>query len=75
MFAIYLTQVLLLALLGGAIGMVLGAMLPFLISWGFGAIIPLPIEPAVHPADLSLALRLRADDGAGLRALAARPRP
>ena len=32
-FAIYLTQVLLLALIGGAIGMVLGAMLPFLISW------------------------------------------
>jgi putative ABC transport system permease protein len=55
-FAIYLTQVLLLALIGGVIGMVLGATLPFLISWSFGAIIPLPIDPAVHPSDLLLAL-------------------
>jgi putative ABC transport system permease protein len=55
-FAIYLTQVLLLALVGGTIGMVLGAGLPFLISWAFGAIIPLPIDPAVHPGDLLLAL-------------------
>ena len=55
-FSVYLTQVLLLALIGGAIGMVLGAILPFLISWGFGAIIPLPIEPALHPAELVLAL-------------------
>ncbi len=55
-FAIYLTQVLLLALIGGAIGTVLGAILPFAISWAFGAIIPLPIEPALHPAELVLAL-------------------
>jgi putative ABC transport system permease protein len=55
-FSIYLTQVLLLALIGGAIGMVLGAALPFLISWSFGAIIPLPIDPAVHPSDLLLSL-------------------
>jgi putative ABC transport system permease protein len=55
-FALYLTQVLILATLGGAIGMLLGALLPFLISWGFGAIIPLPIEPALHPVELVLAL-------------------
>jgi putative ABC transport system permease protein len=55
-FALYLTQVLLLAALGGGIGMVLGAILPFLISWTFGAIIPLPIEPALHPGELVLAL-------------------
>jgi putative ABC transport system permease protein len=55
-FAIYLTQVLMLALIGGAIGMVLGAILPFVISWGFGAIIPLPIVAALHPAELALAL-------------------
>ena len=55
-FAIYLTQVLLLAAVGGGIGMVLGALLPFLMSWTFGAIIPLPIEPALHPAELVLAL-------------------
>ena len=55
-FAVYLTQVLMLAAVGGAIGMALGAILPFLISWTFGAIIPLPLEPAVHPAELVLAL-------------------
>ena len=55
-FAVYLTQVLMLAAVGGGIGMVLGAILPFLIAWTFGAIIPLPIEPAVHPAELVLSL-------------------
>lgn len=55
-FAVYLTQVLMLAAVGGAIGMALGAILPFLISWTLGAIIPLPLEPAVHPAELVLAL-------------------
>ena len=55
-FAIYLTQVVMLAAIGGGIGLVLGAILPFSISWTFGAIIPLPIEPALHPAELALAL-------------------
>ncbi|MEJ2377023.1 MAG: FtsX-like permease family protein, partial [Pseudolabrys sp.] len=55
-FAIYLTQVLLLALAGAAIGLVLGAALPYLVSWLFGALVPLPIEPAVHAGDLALAL-------------------
>ncbi|MEI8274837.1 MAG: FtsX-like permease family protein [Hyphomicrobiales bacterium] len=55
-FAIYLTQVLLLALIGGGIGAVLGAVLPFFISWTFGAIIPLPLVPALHPAELVLAM-------------------
>src|SRR5215467_10777653 len=55
-FDIYLMQVLLLALLGGAIGVALGALLPFVISWIFGAIIPLPIVPALHPGELALAL-------------------
>ena len=55
-FTIYLTQVLLLSLLGGAIGVAIGAVLPFVVSWTFGAIIPLPIVPALHPAELLLAL-------------------
>ena len=55
-FAIYLTQVVLLAAAGAAIGMAAGAILPFLVTWSFGAIIPLPIDPAVHPAELLLAL-------------------
>ncbi len=55
-FAIYLIQVLMLAAIGGTIGMVLGATLPYLIAWTFGTVIPLPIEPALHPAELILAL-------------------
>ena len=55
-FAIYLTQVLILAFVGGVIGVTLGAVLPFVISWVFGAIIPLPIVPALHPGELILAL-------------------
>src|SRR5215468_10335735 len=55
-FSIYLTQVLLLALIGGAIGITLGAILPFVISWMFHAAIPLPIVPALHPGELALAL-------------------
>ncbi len=55
-FAIYLTQVMLLALIGGGIGALLGAALPFVVSWTFGAIIPLPLVPALHPSEMALAL-------------------
>jgi putative ABC transport system permease protein len=55
-FAIYLTQVMLLALVGGAIGVMLGAVLPFATAFAFRAIIPLPIEPALHLGELALAL-------------------
>jgi len=55
-FAIYLTQVLLMAIVGGILGVAFGALLPFAISWVFGAIIPLPLVPALHPGELLLAL-------------------
>ena len=55
-FAIYLIQVQILAAIGGIIGVALGAILPFAIVWIFGAIIPLPIIPALHPGELALAL-------------------
>jgi putative ABC transport system permease protein len=55
-FAIYLTQVLLLALIGGSLGAILGAALPFAVSWTFGAIIPIPLIPALHLSELALAL-------------------
>jgi putative ABC transport system permease protein len=55
-FAIYLAQVLLMALIGGAIGALLGAVLPFAVSWTWGAIIPFPIVPALHIGELMLAL-------------------
>jgi putative ABC transport system permease protein len=55
-FAIYLFQVLLLSAVGAAIGLALGAALPFAVSGLFGAVLPLPIEPAVHWDELALAL-------------------
>src|SRR3954454_10869908 len=54
-FWIYLTQTLLLASIGALPGLVIGAALPFLVNWIFGAIIPLPLAPAVYPGDLALA--------------------
>jgi putative ABC transport system permease protein len=55
-FSIYLTQVLIMAFAGGSLGVALGAVLPFVIAWTFGAIIPLPLVPALHPGELILAL-------------------
>jgi putative ABC transport system permease protein len=55
-FTIYFTQVLVLAALGALPGLLVGAALPFLISWGFGAVLPLPLAPALHPGGLALAL-------------------
>src|SRR5262245_40853496 len=55
-FAIYLTQIMLLALLGSALGLALGAVLPFAIASAFSAVIPIPIEPALQPDVLALAL-------------------
>ena len=55
-FAIYLTQVVTLALIGALPGLLVGAALPFLIAWGFGTLLPLPLAPAIHPAGLALAM-------------------
>ena len=35
----------------GVIGAAFGAILPFVVSWLFGAIIPLPLAPALHPGN------------------------
>ena len=74
-FAIYLLQVLLLSPIGAAIGLVIGAVLPFAIAAAFGAIIPLPIAPALHPRRTRAGVRLRPSHRARLCALAARARP
>ena len=55
-FAIYCTQMLLVALIAAAIGALLGAALPYLLSWAFGAIIPFPVEPSLHPGVLALSI-------------------
>ena len=74
-FAVYLTQVLLLAARRrrhrhGA----WRAPCPILVSWSFGALIPLPIEPAVHFGRSRAGAGLRPAHRAGVRAVAARPR-
>ena len=53
---IYLTQTMVLALLGIAIGLAAGAALPFLLAWSVGDLLPLPIEPAFYPRETVLAL-------------------
>jgi putative ABC transport system permease protein len=53
-FTIYLTQVIVLAVLGSAIGLIAGAALPFVIVGVFGKLLPLPVVAALHPGELLL---------------------
>ncbi|WP_249780929.1 FtsX-like permease family protein [Bradyrhizobium sp. dw_78] len=53
-FAIYLTQVTMLAVIGSAIGLAVGAALPFIIVGLFGKWLPLPVVPSLHPGELLL---------------------
>jgi putative ABC transport system permease protein len=53
-FNIYLTQVVVLAGVGSAIGLAVGAALPFIIVGVFGKLLPLPVVPALHPDELAL---------------------
>ena len=55
-FAIYLTQVIVLAAIGSVIGLGVGASLPFIIVGLFGKLLPLPIVPALHADELALSL-------------------
>ena len=55
-FAIYLTQVTVLAVIGSIIGLIAGAALPFVIVGVFGKLLPLPVVPALHPDELLLSL-------------------
>jgi len=55
-FAIYLTQVTVLAVIGSVIGLVAGAALPFVIVHVFGKVLPLPVVPALHAGELALSL-------------------
>jgi putative ABC transport system permease protein len=55
-FAIYLIQAMTLAVIGAVPGLMLGAMLPFLIAPVVASALPLPLVPALHIGDLALAL-------------------
>ena len=73
-FTIYLTQVIVLAVIGSVIGLAAGAALPFVIVGVFGKLLPLPVVPALHPGRTCAVVRLRPVDRARLRPVAARPR-
>ncbi|HZR71930.1 ABC transporter permease [Bradyrhizobium sp.] len=55
-FSIYLTQVIVLAVVGSITGLVAGAAIPFIIVDVFGKLLPLPVEPALHTGELALSL-------------------
>jgi putative ABC transport system permease protein len=55
-FAMYCTQIMLVALFATLIGAALGAALPFVIVGLFGAVIPLPVAPALYPSVLALSV-------------------
>lgn len=54
-FQIYLVQILIVAAIGIALGLAAGATLPFLVKWGFGAMIPLPFVASLQPVQLAMA--------------------
>ncbi|HUN95630.1 MAG TPA: FtsX-like permease family protein, partial [Bradyrhizobium sp.] len=53
-FAIYLTQVTALAMIGSVIGLAIGAAMPFIIVGLLGDLLPLPVVPSLHPSELLL---------------------
>jgi putative ABC transport system permease protein len=55
-FSIYLVEIGVIALVGIAIGLLIGLTLPYVVAWGFQAVIPIPLVPAIHPRALMLAL-------------------
>ena len=55
-FAVYCTQIMIVALFATLIGAGLGAALPFAIVSIFAAMIPLPVEPSVNVAVLALSI-------------------
>ena len=55
-FAVYCTQIVLVALFATLLGAVLGAALPFVIAKAFGSLIPLPVAPSLYPSTLLLSI-------------------
>jgi putative ABC transport system permease protein len=54
-FNVYLIQVMALALVGVAMGLVLGGVTPFLVQWAIEDMLPIPARFALYPAPLVLA--------------------
>src|SRR5262249_15458421 len=54
--AMYLIEILLLALVGIVVGVAMGALLPFAVLAAFGQLIPVPVFPSLYPGALMLAV-------------------
>ena len=52
-FGLMLIEVMLIAALGVAIGLVLGIAMPFVVAWAFSAALPFPLLPSVYPAQVA----------------------
>jgi len=55
-FAVYCTEVVLVALFASAIGAGLGAALPFAVEHWLGGVISVPVAPSLHPAAMALSI-------------------
>ena len=55
-FALMLGEVMACALLGIAIGLVVGVALPFAAAWALAAILPFPLLPSIYPAQVGAGL-------------------
>jgi putative ABC transport system permease protein len=55
-FAMMLTQALLVAAAGSAAGAALGAALPYAVTSSLGALIPFPVAPAIYPSAIATGL-------------------
>ena len=55
-FAIYCAQIMLVALFATLVGAALGAAVPYALASIFGAMIPFPVAPSFHPAELTLSI-------------------
>jgi len=53
-FTVYLVQILLIAAIGVAIGLVLGALMPFAAAAALASVIPVPAEGGVYPGALAM---------------------
>ncbi|HEX5779170.1 MAG TPA: FtsX-like permease family protein [Xanthobacteraceae bacterium] len=55
-FAVYLAEIGMIAIAGIAIGLVIGVLMPFAAAWAFAQVIPVPLQPAIYPTALLIAL-------------------
>ena len=55
-FAVYCAEIVLVALFSSLVGAAIGAAVPFALSSWFGAVIPFPVAPSLHPFVLALSI-------------------